>query len=109
MRAVPREDGAKASAFIVLCFQLGGSISSASIVAFFDQRLQFHQTILAAQMTLARLPVAEFVQKNGQAALAAVVAAQSSTLAYADAFFVAAIFAVLASPAVLLLARKRAP
>lgn len=108
MRAVPREDGAKASAFIVLSFQLGGSISSASIVAFFDQRLQFHQTILAAQMTLARLPVAEFVQRNGQAALAAVVGAQSSALAYADAFFIAGVLAVLASPAVLLLARKRA-
>lgn len=107
MRAVPHEAGAKASSFIVLCFQLGGSISSASIVAFLDQRLQFHQTILAAQMTLSRLPVVQFLQHNGPAALAAQVAAQSSALAYADAFVVAGIFALVVSPAVLLLARKK--
>lgn len=108
MRAVPVEAGAKASSFIVLFFQLGGSISSASIVAFLDQRLQFHQTILAAQMTLARLPVTQFLQQNNPAALAATVAAQSAALAYADAFLVAGIFALLVSPVVLLLARKKA-
>lgn len=107
MRAVAHEAGAKASAFIVLAFQLGGSISSASIVAFLDQRLQFHQTILAAQMTLSRLPVAQFLQHSGSAALAATVAAQSAALAYADAFLVAGIFALIVSPAVLLLARKK--
>jgi DHA2 family multidrug resistance protein len=107
MRAVPRDAGAKASSFIVLFFQLGGSISSASIVAFLDQRLQFHQTMLAAQTTLSRLPVAEFLQKGSRAALASVVAAQSSALAYADAFFIAGALAILVSPAVLLLARKR--
>ena len=62
MRAVPPRRGRKASSFIVLFFQLGGSISSASIVAFLDQRLQFHQTMLAAQTTLARLPVSDFLQ-----------------------------------------------
>jgi DHA2 family multidrug resistance protein len=107
MRAVPRDAGAKASSFIVLFFQLGGSISSASIVAFLDQRLQFHQTILAAQTTLSRLPVAEFLQKGSRAALESIIAAQSSALAYADAFFIAGVLAILVSPTVLLLARKR--
>jgi hypothetical protein len=63
--------------------------------------------MLAAQTTLSRLPVAEFLQKGSRAALASVVAAQSSALAYADAFFIAGALAILVSPAVLLLARKR--
>jgi MFS transporter, DHA2 family, multidrug resistance protein len=109
MRAVPRDAGAKASSFIVLFFQLGGSISSASIVAYLERRLQIHQTLLAAQMTLSRLPVAQFVQHGSRAVLAAMVAAQSSALAYADAFAAAGAFAVIVSPAVLLLARKREP
>jgi MFS transporter, DHA2 family, multidrug resistance protein len=107
MRAVPVEAGAKASSFIVLFFQLGGSISSAAIVAFLDQRLQFHQTMLAAQATLSRLPVAQFLQQGSRAALDATIAAQSSALAYADAFVVAGVFALLVSPAVLLLSRKK--
>jgi MFS transporter, DHA2 family, multidrug resistance protein len=108
MRAVSPEAGAKAAAFIVLFFQLGGSISSASIVAFLDQRLQFHQTILAAQMTLARLPVAQFMQRGGTPAqLAAAVAAQAAALSYADAFVVTGVLALFVTPGVLLLARRR--
>ena len=108
MRAVPADAGAKAASFIVLFFQLGGSISSAAIVAFLDQRLQFHQTMLAAQATLSRLPVEQFLQQGSRAALAATIAAQSAALAYADAFVVAGVFALLVSPAVLLLSRKKA-
>ena len=107
MRAVPADAGAKAASFIVLFFQLGGSISSAAIVAFLDQRLQFHETVLAAQATLSRLPVAQFLQHGSRAALDATIEAQSSALAYADAFVVAGIFALLVSPAVLLLSRKK--
>jgi DHA2 family multidrug resistance protein len=107
MRAVPPEAAAKASSFIVLFFQLGGSISSAAIVAFLDRRLQFHQTILAAQATLERLPVAQFLQHGSPAQLAAAVTSQSAALAYADAFFVTGALALLITPGVLLLSRKR--
>ncbi len=107
MRAVAPEAGAKAAAFIVLFFQLGGSISSASIVAFLDQRVQFHQTLLAAQMTLSRLPIAQFLQHGTPAQLAAAVAGQAAALSYADAFIVTGVLALLVTPGVLLLARKR--
>jgi DHA2 family multidrug resistance protein len=108
MRAVAPEAGAKAASFIVLFFQLGGSISSASIVAFLDQRLQFHQTMLASQATLARLPVIEFLKHGSLAQLAGAIAAQASVLAYADAFFVTGVLALIISPGVLFLARRRA-
>ena len=107
MRAVAPEAAAKAAAFIVLAFQLGGSISSASSVAFFDRREQFHQTMLAAETTLEKLPVAQFLQHAGPQQLAAAVSAQAAALSYADTFLVTGVLALLAAPSVLLLARKR--
>jgi DHA2 family multidrug resistance protein len=108
MRAVPPEASAKAASFIVLFFQLGGSISAASTVAFLDRREQFHQTILAAESTLARLPVAEFLQHASRSQLAAQVVAQASALAYSDAFFVTGVLALLITPGVFLLRRRAA-
>ncbi|HZY99001.1 MAG TPA: MFS transporter, partial [Candidatus Baltobacteraceae bacterium] len=108
MRSVAPEAAAKASSFIVLFFQLGGSISSASIVAFLDRRLQFHQTVLAAETTLSRLPVADFLQHASRTVLASSVVEQATALAYADTFLVTGALALLITPGVLLLARKRA-
>ncbi|MFY9720858.1 MAG: MFS transporter, partial [Candidatus Cybelea sp.] len=107
MRAVAPDAAAKAAAFIVLFFQLGGSVSSASIVAFLDRRLQFHQTILAAQITLSRLPVVQFLQHGTPSELASAVAAQAAALSYADAFFVTGVLALLVTPGVLILTQKR--
>jgi DHA2 family multidrug resistance protein len=107
MRAVAPDAAIKASSFIVLFFQLGGSISAAAIVAFLDRRLQFHQTMLAAEATLSRLPVVQFLQHGTPAQLAAAVTAQAAALAYADAFFVTGVLALLVAPGALLLARKR--
>jgi DHA2 family multidrug resistance protein len=107
MRAVAPDAAIKASSFIVLFFQLGGSISAAAIVAFLDRRLQFHQTVLAAEATLSRLPVVQFLQHGTPAQLAAAVTAQAAALAYADAFFVTGVLALLVAPGALLLARKR--
>jgi MFS transporter, DHA2 family, multidrug resistance protein len=107
MRAVAPDAAAKASSFIVLFFQLGGSISSAAIVAFLDRREDFHQTMLAAEVTISRLPVAQFLQHGSPAQLAAYVADQAAALAYADAFFVTGVLALVITPGVLLLARKR--
>lgn len=107
MRAVTPDAAPKAASFIVLAFQLGGSISSAGIVAFVDRRQQFHQTILAAEATLSRLPVAQFLQHGTPQQLAATIASQATVLAYDDAFFVTGVLALLVTPSVLLLARKR--
>jgi MFS transporter, DHA2 family, multidrug resistance protein len=108
MRAVAPDAGAKAASFIVLFFQLGGSISSASIVALLDRREQFHQTILAAQTTLSRLPVAEFLQHGSRSQLAAAIGAQAAALSYADAFLVTGVLALLITPGVFLLRRRPA-
>ena len=108
MRSVAPEAAAKAASFIVLFFQLGGSISSASIVAFLDRRIQFHQDVLAGEMTLASQSVVQFLQQHSVAQLAAAVSAQAAALSYADAFLVTGVLALIATPGVLLLSRKRA-
>ena len=107
MRAVTPQAAAKAASFIVLFFQLGGSISSASVVAFLERRMQFHQTILAAQTALSRLPVAQFVQHGSLAQLTATVQAQAAALSYADAFLLTGVAALFVTPGVLLLARRQ--
>jgi hypothetical protein len=105
MRSVAPEAAAKVASFIVLFFQLGGSISSASIVAFLDRRMQFHQTILASQVTLSRLPVVQFLQHGNASDLVRVISAQAAALSYADAFLVTGVLALLVAPGALLLAR----
>jgi hypothetical protein len=63
--------------------------------------------VLAAQTTLASLPVVQFLQHGSPAQLAEQVVAQAAALSYADAFLVTGVLAFLAIPSVLLLARKR--
>ena len=106
MRAVAPEAAAKAAAFIVLFFQLGGSISSASIVAFLDRRLQFHQTLLAAQVTLDALPVAQFLQHGTPDAAGGRSRRQAAALSYADAFLVTGVLAFFVTPGVLTLSTQ---
>ncbi len=63
--------------------------------------------MLAAETTISRLPVAQFLQHGSPAQLAGVVSAQAAALSYADAFLVTGVLALLATPSALLLARKR--
>ena len=102
LRYIRKKNGGQASAFNLAIPELRGSI-----VAFLDRRLQFHQTVLAAEATLSRLPVMQFLQHASRAELAATVNAQAAALSYADAFQVTGLLALLATPSVLLLARKR--
>ncbi|MBV8197925.1 MAG: hypothetical protein JO263_07305, partial [Candidatus Eremiobacteraeota bacterium] len=107
MRAVTPDAASKAASFIVLAFQLGGSISTAGIVAFLDRREQFHQTILAAAASLQNLPLMQFLQHGTPQQLAAAVTAQAAALSYADTFILTGVLALVAAPSVLFLARKR--
>lgn len=105
LRAVPKE-APKASAFIILAFQLGGSIAAAALVTLVDRREQFHQTVLAATATTARPVVASFLQSHPAAQLAHLVAAQANILAYGDALMAAGAFVACFSPFVTFLTQK---
>ncbi len=108
MRAVAPEAGPKPRHSSCSSFSSAARSRRPASWRLFDRRLQFHQTVLAAQETLSRLPVAQFLQNGSREQLAAAVAAQAGALAYADAFFITGVLALLIAPGALLLARRRA-
>jgi DHA2 family multidrug resistance protein len=105
--ATTAEDAPQASSFITLAFQLGGSIASALLVTLVDRRSDFHQSILGASITLAQPVVRSALKVISPAQLAATVAAQAQTLAFADVAYAAAGLAALLVPIVFLLQRSQ--
>lgn len=105
LRAVPSE-GPKASALVILAFQLGGSVASAAFVTLLDRREQFHQAVLAGNTTLAHPQVAAFLRDHSPIQLAQLVVSQANAMAYADALAVAGIFLLCFTPFVILLKKK---
>ncbi len=93
IRSVEPKDAPKASAFVTLWSQLGGSMFAASLVALFDRRQAFHQDAIAANANLHATAVNAFVQHHPLQALYTLIITQSTLLAYVDAFI--AIGAVL--------------
>lgn len=110
LRAVPRE-GPKASALVILAFQLGGSVAAAAVVTMADRREQLHQAMLAASVTLQRPEIESFVQThpNAIAQLTQMVTSQSTVLAYGDAMLSAGVFVACFSPFVAFLKQQRQP
>lgn len=103
---MPPKDAPKASAFITLAFQLGGSIASASFVTMLDRRAQFHADVLAGQITLANPAVRETLGRLDAARLGELVAPQAQTLAFADVAYVVTALAVILIPLVFLMRRQ---
>jgi MFS transporter, DHA2 family, multidrug resistance protein len=103
--ATTPEQGPKASAFLNLAMQLGGSVGVAFMSVFIDQREAFHSTILGASATLANANVRGFAGTREQ--LAGLIGTQSTVLSYADATFFIALLGVLSVPLVFLLRRPR--
>ncbi|MBV8581322.1 MAG: DHA2 family efflux MFS transporter permease subunit [Candidatus Eremiobacteraeota bacterium] len=99
------QDAPKASAFITLAFQLGASVASALFVTMLDRRTQFHTDAIAGSMTLAS-PAAHALHSMTPAQLAGLVAAQATTLGFADVAYAVAALAVLLVPLVFLMARQ---
>jgi MFS transporter, DHA2 family, multidrug resistance protein len=99
------EQGPKASAFLNLGMQLGGSAGIAVLTVFIDRREAFHSTILAGAATLGNLNIREFGGTAGQ--LAHLIDTQSIILSYADATYLIGILGVLCLPLVFLLRKPR--
>jgi DHA2 family multidrug resistance protein len=82
-------DGPKASSFIALSVQLGGSISSTFLVTIFDRRTSFHSDIDRGVVTLGN-PLLQtlYASPHALAKIARLIALQASNAGFADAFFV---------------------
>lgn len=88
-------DGPKASAFLTLAFQLGGSIAGAVLVTVVDRRAALHLNALAANVNLARIPTPAAPSHAWLTGTFALVAQQAQTMAFADTSFVVGAMALI--------------
>ncbi len=105
---MPKE-GPKASALVILAFQLGGSIAAAAVVTMADRREIFHQSTLSATASLQRPEIAQFVGSHAHALaqLTQLVVSQSTVLAYGDTMLAAGVFVACFSPFVAFLKQRQ--
>ncbi len=108
LSATTPTEGPKASAFINLSQQLGGSIAVAGLSAYLDRRQTVHADVLRTTSTLANVNVQHYLLTHPLTELAGLVNGQALILAYADATFAIAIVAFLGLPLVFLM-RKAKP
>src|SRR5580704_11724338 len=107
--SVQGADTQKATSMLSLCQQLGGSISTATLVTLLDRRSAFHFDRLNGGITNRSIAVQNALQHQAPLSqLAGIVVQQASTLAFADAFYVLGAVTLLLTPLVLLLRTKRA-
>lgn len=110
LSSVHGPDTQKATSLLSLCQQLGGSISTASLVTLLDRRGALHLDALAGQLTLAKPAVQQALQHHAPiASIAGLVNAQAATMAFADAFYVLGAVTLVLTPLVFLLRSPRTP
>jgi MFS transporter, DHA2 family, multidrug resistance protein len=107
--ATTPQEGPKATAFINLSTQLGGSIAVAALDAFLDRREAFHSSVLTAEATLSNPAVSQFLKSHSAIALSGLVNAQSLVLSYADATYAIAFMCAICLPLIFLMRKPKAP
>ncbi len=101
-------DTQKATSLISLCQQLGGSLSTATLVTLLDRRNALHQSNLAGAITLRNHAVNTALQHHAPIVnIYGAVVQQSQTMAFADAFVFLGIVTLFLTPVVLLLRTPR--
>jgi DHA2 family multidrug resistance protein len=96
-------DSPKASSFISLSVQLGGSIASTVLVTIFDRRTFFHADIYRRVATLANPNLERIMHDVGPARIARTIAAQATNAGFADAIYVLVPLAIVGAGLVVLL------
>jgi DHA2 family multidrug resistance protein len=100
--SVTQEMAPKASAFVTLSIQLGGSISSAAVVTLMDRRQRFHSSNLAGDANLHRLAQSGHVTSS---TLFTTIQSQADVMAYADITYVIAALSFVLVPCVFIVRR----
>jgi DHA2 family multidrug resistance protein len=109
LSSVHGADTQKATSLISLCQQLGGSISTALLVTLLDRRSAIHQSNLAGELTLRNPALQQAIQHHAPiSSIYRVVVQQSTTMAFADAFYILAAITLLLTPLVLFLRAPKA-
>jgi DHA2 family multidrug resistance protein len=100
-------EGSKATSFINLSLQLGGSLAVALLDVVIDQRWTFHSILLGTTQTLASPEVRRFLSRDTVAQLSGIVNDQAAILSYADATLVIALISIVCVPLVLLMGKRK--
>ena len=106
IRSVEPKDAPKASAFVTLWSQLGGSLFAASLVALLDRREAFHQDAMAANANLHAPAVEAFLRSHPLQALSQLVTSQAAIVGYEDVFLVIGAALLITAPTVAFLKGK---
>jgi DHA2 family multidrug resistance protein len=109
LKSASPKDGPKATAFLNLAMQLGGSIGVAWLDVVIHTREQFHSTVIAGNMVLSNPAVREFLQRHTVVELREAVNGQSGIFAYADASFVIAMISAAAIVLIALIGPGKVP
>jgi hypothetical protein len=104
---VPQNVGAKASAYVNLGTQLGGSIAIAALSTLVDRRVAFHLSTLAANTVPSAPALSLLPGKPNPAELFGIVNGQATILAYADVSLAIAAAAFIAIFLVMLMPRPK--
>jgi DHA2 family multidrug resistance protein len=109
LSTTPAELNGKISPIITLCVQLGGSIATATSIAFFDRRMAFHSDVLSASITLHRDAINNVQPTHATLLqLMSLVTQQASTLGFADTMLAVSVLAAIAVPIVFVFPRSQA-
>ncbi len=103
LNSVAGPDTQKATSLLSLCQQLGGSVSTAMLVTLLDRRSAQHLDTLAGTITRNSIAATQFLAHAPAALLARIVAAQATTMAFADAFYFLGVLTLVLAPLSLLL------
>ena len=104
---VPGTERPKAAAIASVTIQLGGALATSVLISSLHVRSSFHQSVLAANATLAHSGVAEFIHRVGAPALNAMLEMQARSFAYADVAFVIACVAAIMIPVAFFLGKPQ--
>jgi DHA2 family multidrug resistance protein len=107
LSSVPGDVAPKATAFVNLFLQLGGSISTAALVTLLAHREAFHQAILAGGATLHNAQVRDVAAHHQLAGLYQIIVQQASTMSFADASYLVGFAGFFCIPLVFLLERRK--
>jgi DHA2 family multidrug resistance protein len=100
-------DAPKASSFVSLSVQLGGSIASTALVTVFDRRTYFHADVDRSFASLANPNLERLLHVAAPAQIARAFASQAANAGFADAIYVLVPLAVSAALFVVLLRPRR--
>jgi MFS transporter, DHA2 family, multidrug resistance protein len=102
---VPHTERPKAAAITSVTIQLGGALATAVLISTLHIRTVFHQTILASNVTLSHIGVADFVHRFGLAALNTLIEDQARAFSYSDVAILISLVAIASAPFVFFLGR----